>query len=97
MQRNPDATGSALELIVQGYETAPARARSGAGLAVKACAALLDGDMLMTALHFLLEHGLADMAQVQDQKGTISEQMMQAGEPSSAVQIKINDEKAQRC
>ena len=35
--------------------------------------------MLMTALHFLLEHGLADMASVQDQKATVSEQMMQAG------------------
>lgn len=34
----------------------------------------------MTALHFLLEHGLADVAHVPDQKGTVSEQMMQAGE-----------------
>ena len=68
---------------MDGYDSAPARARSGAALAVKACASLLGGDMLMTALHFLLEHGLADMAQVQDQKATISEQMMQAGEKSS--------------
>ena len=37
--------------------------------------------MLMTALHFLLEHGLADVAHVPDQKATVSEQMMQAGEP----------------
>lgn len=67
---------------MSGYDSAPARARSGAALAVKACASLLGGDMLMTALHFLLEHGLADMAQVQDQKATISEQMMQAGKLS---------------
>lgn len=67
---------------MQSYEQAPARARSGAALAVKACASLLDGSMLMTALHFLLEHGLADMAEVQGQKGSISELMMQAGEPA---------------
>lgn len=36
--------------------------------------------MLMTALHFLLEHGLADVAHVPNQKATVSEQMMQAGE-----------------
>lgn len=64
---------------MDGYDGVPAKARSGAALAVQACAGLLGGDMLMTALHFLLEHGLADMAQVQDQKATISEQMMQAG------------------
>lgn len=57
------------------------RARSGAALAVKACAQFFDGDMLMTALHFLLEHGLSDVAHVPDQKATVSEQMMQAGEP----------------
>ena len=47
---------------------------------MKACAEFFDGDMLMTALHFLLEHGLADVAQVPDQKATVSEQMMQAGQ-----------------
>lgn len=80
LQKHPEATSTALEQIMEGYEQAPARARSGAALAVKACADLFGDDMLMTALHFLLEHGLADMAQVQDQKATISEQMMQAGE-----------------
>ena len=80
LQKHPGATSQALEHIMEGYDGAPARARSGAALALKACAGLLGGDMLMTALHFLLEHGLADMAQVQDQKATISEQMMQAGE-----------------
>ena len=65
---------------MRGYEGAPAGARSGAARAVKACAGLLEGSMLMMALHFLLEHGLADMAEVPGQKGSISELMMQAGE-----------------
>ena len=41
--------------------------------------------MLMTALHFLLEHGLADMAHVPDQKATVSEQMMQAGKATAVL------------
>ena len=69
--------------MVSRYDSATPQARSGAALAVKACANHFDGDMLMTALHFLLEHGLADMAQLADQKATVSEQVMQAGGPSS--------------
>ena len=64
---------------MQDYEAALPRTRSGAALAVKACASHFDGGMLMSALHFLLEHGLADVAHVQHQKATVSEQMMQAG------------------
>lgn len=79
LQKHPTAAESALQLIVADYDSALPRARSGSALAVKACASHFDGDMLMTALHFLLEHGLADMAHVQDQKATVSEQMMQAG------------------
>ncbi len=79
LQKHPTAAEAALQLIVADYNSALPRARSGSALAVKACASHFDGDMLMTALHFLLEHGLADMAHVQDQKATVSEQMMQAG------------------
>ena len=79
MQKHPTAAEAAMQLIVADYDSALPRARSGAALAVKACASHFGGDMLMTALHFLLEHGLADMAHVQEQKATVSEQMMQAG------------------
>ena len=79
LQKHPTAAEGALQLIVADYDSALPRARSGSALAVKACASHFDGDMLMTALHFLLEHGLADMAHVQEQKATVSEQMMQAG------------------
>lgn len=71
----------ALQLSIRDYSAALPPARSGAALAVKACASFFGGDMLMIALHFLLEHGLADVAHVPDQKATVSEQMMQAGEP----------------
>ena len=81
-QKHPDLSQEVLQLVTAGYDTALPRTRSGAALAVKACAHFLDGRMLMTALHFLLEHGLADVAHVQDQKATVSEQMMQAGEPA---------------
>ena len=81
LQKHPVLSEQALQLTIRDYSTALPRARSGAALAVKACADFFDGDMLMTALHFLLEHGLADVAQVSDQKATVSEQMMQAGEP----------------
>ena len=79
LQKHSDASEQALQLITRDYDSALPRARSGAALAVKACANFFDGDMLMTALHFLLEHGLADVAQVSHQKATVSEQMMQAG------------------
>lgn len=79
LQKHSDASEQALQLITRDYDSALPRARSGAALAVKACADFFDGDMLMTALHFLLEHGLADVAQVSQQKATVSEQMMQAG------------------
>ncbi|DBB12167.1 TPA: hypothetical protein ACH3X3_006274 [Trebouxia sp. C0006] len=79
LEKHPTAAEAAMQLIVADYDSALPRARSGAALAVKACASHFGGDMLMTALHFLLEHGLADMAHVQDQKATVSEQMMQAG------------------
>ncbi len=79
LQKHPTAAEAALQLIAADYDSAPPRARSGSALAVKACASHFDGDMLMTALHFLLEHGLADVAHVQEQKATVSEQMMQAG------------------
>ena len=75
----------ALQLTISDYSTAVQSARSGAALAVKACAQFFDGGMLMTALHFLLEHGLADVAHVPDQKATVSEQMMQAGDPSQLI------------
>lgn len=80
-QKHPGLSEQALRLIIHDYSTASPRARSGAALAVKACAEFFGGDMLMMALHFLLEHGLADVAHVPDQKGLVSEQMMQAGEP----------------
>ncbi len=79
LQKYASSADTALQLIVTDYDSALPRARSGAALAVKACASHFGGDMLMTALHFLLEHGLADMAEVQDLKATVSEQMMQAG------------------
>jgi len=79
MQKHPTAAEGALQLIVADYDSALPRARSGSALAVKACASHCNGDMLMTSLHFLLEHGLADVAHVEDQKATVSEQMMQAG------------------
>jgi len=82
LQKHPTAAEGALQLIVADYDSALPRARSGSALAVKACASHFDADMLMTALHFLLEHGLADMAHVQEQKATVSEQMMQAGKSS---------------
>lgn len=81
LQKHPELSEQALQLIMKDYDTASSCARSGAALAVKACATFFGGGMLMTALHFLLEHGLADVAQLQQQKATVSEQMMQAGKP----------------
>lgn len=81
LQKHPGLSEQALQLSIRDYSAALPPARSGAALAVKACASFFGGDMLMTALHFLLEHGLADVAHVPNQKATVSEQMMQAGEP----------------
>ena len=82
VQKHPELSEQALQLIMKDFAAASSCARSGAALAVKACATFFGGDMLMTALHFLLEHGLADVAQLPQQKATVSEQMMQAGEPA---------------
>lgn len=87
MQKHPASADTALELIVSGYDAAAPQARSGAALAVKACASFFAEGMLMTALDFLLEHGLADMAALPDQKSTVSEQMMQAGDRKSMVSV----------
>lgn len=87
LQKHPASAESALQLIVADYQSALPRTRSGAALAVKACAGHFEGNMLMTALHFLLEHGLADMAHVPDQKATVSEQMMQAGKDTATLLV----------
>ena len=87
LQKHPASAESALQLIVADYQSALPRTRSGAALAVKACAGHFEGEMLMTALHFLLEHGLADMAHVPDQKATVSEQMMQAGKDTATLLV----------
>lgn len=90
LQKHPASAESALQLIVADYQSALPRTRSGAALAVKACAGHFEGDMLMTALHFLLEHGLADMAHVPDQKATVSEQMMQAGKATATLLVPLS-------
>lgn len=75
VQAHPQAAGDALQRIIASYGGGSQWARSGAALALKACAAQFDCQQVPIALDFLLGQGLADADD--DVRG----QMVSAGVP----------------
>ena len=61
VQAHPEAVGEAVQRIVTSYEGGSQYARSGAALALRACAPQLNNQQVPIALDFLLGHGLADI------------------------------------
>eukprot|EP00884_Botryococcus_braunii_P017378 jgi/Botrbrau1/4323/Bobra.0232s0015.1 len=60
IQEHPDAEQGALEAVVEVYSSGNPGTRTGAALALRACAACWTGGRVQAALDFLLARGLAD-------------------------------------